>query len=64
LPGKSFITTFPGQASSLLPPKDGKKVKAGEQELSWHALERINFNGKLLAKFDMKLLIRINNLFL
>lgn len=28
-------------------PKDGEKVKAGEQELTWHALESTNFNVKL-----------------
>ena len=28
-------------------PKDGEKVKVGEQELTWHALESPNFNIKL-----------------
>lgn len=28
-------------------PKDGEKVKAAEQELTWHALESTNFNVKL-----------------
>ncbi|HEY9194881.1 MAG TPA: hypothetical protein VIM77_01405 [Mucilaginibacter sp.] len=28
-------------------PKNGEKVKVGEQELSWHALESNNFNVKL-----------------
>ena len=36
---------FPGQFT--VTPKDGEKVKVGEQELSWHALESTNFNVKL-----------------
>jgi hypothetical protein len=28
-------------------PKDGDKVRVGEQELTWHALETANFNVKL-----------------
>jgi hypothetical protein len=36
---------FPNQFTVL--PKDGEKVKAGEQELTWHALESTNFNVKL-----------------
>ena len=36
---------FPNQFTSV--PKDGEKVKAGEQELTWHALETANFNVKL-----------------
>ncbi|MEZ0486413.1 acetylxylan esterase [Fibrella aquatica] len=36
---------FPNQFTVL--PKDGEKVKAGEQELTWHALESKNFNVKL-----------------
>ncbi len=36
---------FPNQFTML--PKDGDKVKAGEQELTWHALETNNFNVKL-----------------
>ncbi|MGB7968999.1 MAG: hypothetical protein WCF28_05435 [Methanobacterium sp.] len=36
---------FPNQFNIL--PKDGEKVKAGEQELTWHALESTNFNIKL-----------------
>jgi len=36
---------FPGQFT--ITPKDGEKVKVGEQELTWHALETTNFNVKL-----------------
>jgi hypothetical protein len=36
---------FPNQFTVL--PKDGEKVKVGEQELTWHALESKNFNVKL-----------------
>jgi hypothetical protein len=36
---------FPGQFTAT--PKDGEKVKVGEQELTWHALETANFNVKL-----------------
>lgn len=36
---------FPNQFAIM--PKDGEKVKAGEQELTWHALESTNFNVKL-----------------
>lgn len=36
---------FPNQFTVL--PKDGEKVKVGEQELKWHALESANFNVKL-----------------
>ena len=36
---------FPNQATIL--PKDGEKVKVGEQELTWHALDSKNFNVKL-----------------
>lgn len=36
---------FPNQFSVL--PKDGDKVKAGTQELTWHALESSLFNVKL-----------------
>jgi len=36
---------FPNQFSVL--PKDGEKVKVGEQELTWHALESAKFNVKL-----------------
>jgi hypothetical protein len=36
---------FPNQFTVL--PKDGEKVKVGDQELTWHALESTNFNVKL-----------------
>ena len=36
---------FPNQFTIL--PKDGEKVKVGEQELTWHALDSENFNVKL-----------------
>ena len=36
---------FPNQFTVV--PKDGDKVKVGEQELTWHALESPNFNIKL-----------------
>jgi hypothetical protein len=36
---------FPNQFTVL--PKDGEKVKVGEQELTWHALESTKFNVKL-----------------
>ena len=36
---------FPNQFTVL--PKDGEKVKVGEQELTWHALESTNYNVKL-----------------
>jgi hypothetical protein len=36
---------FPSQFTVL--PKDGEKVKVGEQELKWHALESTMFNVKL-----------------
>jgi len=36
---------FPNQFTVL--PKDGEKVKVGEKELTWHALESSNFNVKL-----------------
>jgi hypothetical protein len=36
---------FPNQLTVL--PKDGEKVKVGEQELTWHALESTKFNVKL-----------------
>ena len=36
---------FPNQFTVL--PKDGEKVKVGEKELKWHALENTNFNVKL-----------------
>jgi hypothetical protein len=43
---KAFDTLyFPNQFSVL--PKDGEKVKVGEQELAWHALDSKIFNVKL-----------------
>jgi hypothetical protein len=36
---------FPNQFTVL--PKDGEKVKVGDQELTWHALESTIFNVKL-----------------
>ena len=43
---EAFTTEyFPNQFTVL--PKDGDKVKVGEQELAWHALESTNFNVKL-----------------
>ena len=36
---------FPNQFTVV--PKNGDKVKVGEQELAWHALETSNFNMKL-----------------
>ena len=43
---KAFDTLyFPNQFTVL--PKDGEKVRVGEQELAWHALDSKNFNVKL-----------------
>ena len=43
---EAFTTEyFPNQFTVL--PKDGDKVKVGDQELKWHALESTNFNVKL-----------------
>jgi hypothetical protein len=36
---------FPNQFTVV--PKDGDKVKVGEQELAWHALDSTNYNVKL-----------------
>jgi hypothetical protein len=36
---------FPTQFTAV--PRDGNKVKAGDQELAWHALDATNFNVKL-----------------
>ncbi len=41
---------FPNQFTVL--PKNGEKVKAGEQQLTWHALESTNFNVKLFRFAD------------
>ena len=43
---EAFYTEyFPNQFTVI--PKDGEKVKSGELELSWHALESTGFNVKL-----------------
>ena len=43
---KAFATEyFPGQFTTL--PKDGDRVKAGQQKLTWHALDSKLFNVKL-----------------
>ena len=43
---EAFTTDyFPNQFTVL--PKDGDKVKVGEQELTWHAMDSKNFNVKL-----------------
>lgn len=43
---KAFDTMyFPNQFTVV--PKDGEKVKVGQQELTWHALDSKNFNVKL-----------------
>jgi hypothetical protein len=43
---KAFDTLyFPNQFTVL--PKDGEKVKVGQQDLTWHALDSKNFNVKL-----------------
>lgn len=44
---RSAFTTeyFPNQFTVL--PQDGEKVKVGDQELIWHALDSRNFNVKL-----------------
>lgn len=36
---------FPNQFTAI--PKDGEKVRVGEQELKWHALDSKNYNVKL-----------------
>ncbi len=36
---------FPNQFTVI--PRDGEKVKVGDQELAWHALDSANFNVKL-----------------
>lgn len=43
---KAFDTLYFQNQFTVLP-KDGEKVKVGEQELSWHALDSRNFNVKL-----------------
>ena len=43
---KAFDTVyFPNQFTVV--PQDGDKVKVGDQELAWHALDATNFNVKL-----------------
>jgi len=43
---KAFDTLyFPNQFTTL--PKDGEKVKVGQQDLTWHALDSKNYNVKL-----------------
>ena len=43
---KAFDTLyFPNQFTIL--PKDGEKVKVGQQDLTWHALDSKNYNVKL-----------------
>ena len=43
---KAFDTEyFPNQFTVV--PQDGDKVKVGDQELAWHALDATNFNVKL-----------------
>ena len=43
---KAFDTLyFPGQFTAV--PHDGDKVKVGDQELKWHALDATNFNVSL-----------------
>jgi hypothetical protein len=42
----AFTTEYFSNQFTVLP-KDGEKVKVGEQELTWHALESTNFNVKL-----------------
>ena len=41
---------FPNQFTVL--PKNGDKVKVGEQKLAWHALESTNYNVKLFRFAD------------
>jgi hypothetical protein len=43
---KAFDTLYFANQFSLLP-KDGEKVKVGEQELAWHALDSKMYNVKL-----------------
>jgi hypothetical protein len=43
---KAFDTLYFKNQFIILP-KDGEKVKVGEQELAWHALDSKNFNVKL-----------------
>jgi hypothetical protein len=43
---KAFDTLYFANQFTILP-KDGEKVKVGQQELTWHALDSKNFNVKL-----------------
>lgn len=43
---KAFDTLYFQNQFTILP-KEGEKVKVGEQELAWHALDSKNFNVKL-----------------
>jgi len=43
---KAFDTLYFSNQFTVLP-KNGEKVKVGEQELTWHALDSKNFNVKL-----------------
>jgi hypothetical protein len=43
---KTFDTLYFAKQSTILP-KPGEKVKVGDQELTWHALDSKNFNVKL-----------------
>ena len=43
---KAFDTLYFSNQFTVLP-KDGEKVKVGDQKLTWHALESTNFNVKL-----------------
>ncbi|MES2649006.1 MAG: acetylxylan esterase [Bacteroidota bacterium] len=43
---KAFDTLYFSNQFTILP-KHGEKVKVGDQELNWHALESTNFNVKL-----------------
>jgi|SRR5574344_452579 len=43
---QAFDTLYFANQFTILP-KDGEKVKVGEQELAWHALDSKNFNTKL-----------------
>lgn len=43
---KAFDTLYFANQFTILP-KDGQKVKVGDKELAWHALDSKNFNVKL-----------------
>lgn len=48
---EAFATEYFKDQFTVLP-KDGDKVKAGEQTLRWHALESTNYNVKLFRFAD------------